>query len=158
MSLGQSPWQLINLHPPMKTIRYKLHKKQGLEATRHKVCADTHLFPIPAACSSKKMICDRGMAMQHSYRRQDRVVIGFRVIGQICEHQHQFCLTWFLTSLQINRWVLNKATPTSSLAWNSKKRKTTRYCLFILRSYAPLTTTMIYSFLSFQRLCLCTRP
>lgn len=25
-----------------------------------------YLFPIPAACSSNKIICDRGMAMQHS--------------------------------------------------------------------------------------------
>lgn len=30
----------------------------------------THLFPIPAACSSKKIIWNRGMAMQHSYNQK----------------------------------------------------------------------------------------
>lgn len=40
------------------------------------------------------------------------------------------CLTWFLTSLQINRWVLNRATPTSSLAWyNDRKRHGVIICL-----------------------------
>lgn len=28
----------------------------------------SHLFPMPAACSSKNMICDKDMHIQHSYR------------------------------------------------------------------------------------------
>lgn len=35
------------------------------------------------------------------------------------------CLTWFLLSLQINRWVLNNATPTSNLAWNNDRENKT---------------------------------
>ncbi len=111
---------------------------------------DTHLFPIPAACSSKKMICDRGMAMQHSYRRQERhrshrasqqhtkckrtnlwtiaptlTQSAQSVCGVHC------CLTWFFASLQISRWVLNRATPTSSLAWyNDRKRHGVVICLY----------------------------
>lgn len=33
----------------------------------------TNLFPIPAACSSKKMICESGMAMQHSCGRKNSI-------------------------------------------------------------------------------------
>lgn len=63
-----------------------------------------------------------------------------------------FCLTWFLTSLHINRWVLNKATPRSSLAWyNDRKRhiRTLFHCgyLFSLEPFNifnPTQTTIGY--------------
>lgn len=32
---------------------------------------ETDLLPIPAACSSKKMICESGIAMQHSCGEQN---------------------------------------------------------------------------------------
>lgn len=52
---------------------------------------ETHLFPIPAACSSKKMICDRGMAKQDSYgKRMEKEVQKLQWDSEqkslICEH------------------------------------------------------------------------